>query len=299
MSRNSERRPVVMAFERKQVSIPIANIQPLRLVDERIKKSPKYLQIQSSLREIGLVEPPVVARDRNEKHKYLLLDGHLRLEAMRELGLTEVSCLIATDDEAFTYNKRISRVATIQERNMILTAIKRGVPEERIAKVLNVNVSNIRLKRRLLDGICPEAIELLKDKHVPINAFAELRRMLPMRQIEAAQLMVAMNKYSIPFAKSLVGATPPDQLVNSTKPKQVEGLTPDQIALMEQESANLDREFRLMEQTYGDDHLDLVVAVGYVLRLIENARIVRYLAQNFSELLAEFQKIAESHKATA
>jgi hypothetical protein len=78
-----------------------------------------------------------------------------------------------------------------------------------------------------------------------------------------------------------------------------EGLTPNQIALMEQESANLDREFRLMEQTYGDNHLDLVVAVGYVLRLIENARIVRYLAQNLSELLAEFQKIAESHKATA
>jgi hypothetical protein len=299
MAKKSERRPVVMAFERKRVSILIANIQPLRLLDERVKKSAKYLQIQSSIREVGLVEPPVVARDRGEKHKYLLLDGHLRLEALHELGLTEVSCLIATDDEAFTYNKRISRVATIQERNMILAAIKRGVPEERIAKVLNVNVSNIQIKRRLLEGICPEAVELLKDKHVPINTFGELKKMLPMRQIEAAQLMVAMNKYSIAFAKSIVSATPPDHLADSTKPKQVEGLTPEQIALMEQESANLDREFRLMEQSYGDDHLDLVVAIGYVLRLIENARVVRYLAQNFAELLAEFQKIAESHKATA
>jgi hypothetical protein len=288
-----------MAFERKRLSIPLANIQPLRLVDERVKKSPKYLQIQSSIREIGLVEPPVVARDRSEKNKYLLLDGHLRIEALRELGTDEVSCLIATDDEAFTYNKRISRIATIQERNMILTAIKRGVPEERIAKVLNVNVSNIKNKRRLLDGICPEAIELLKDKHVPIHTFSEIRKMLPMRQIEAAQLMVAMNKYSIPYAKSLVNATPQSQLVDSAKPKQVDGLSAEQVALMEQESANLDREFRLIEQSYGNDHLELVVATGYLLRLIENARVVRYLAQNFAELLSEFQKIAESHRSAA
>ena len=182
---------------------------------------------------------------------------------------------------------------------MILTAIKRGVPEERIAKVLNVNVSHVRLKTRLLDGICTEAVDLLKDKHVPIATFAELRKMQAMRQIEAAQLMVAMNKFSITYAKSLVGATPQSQLVETARPKHVEGLTDEQVALMEQESANLDREFRLMEQSYGADHLDLVVATGYLHRLLENARIVRYLAQNFPELLAEFQKIAEQQKSAA
>lgn len=299
MAKRVERRAVPMAFEREPVIISIASIHPLRLVGDAIKKTPKYAQIQSSIREIGLVEPPVVARDRGEKNKYLLLDGHLRLEVLRELGLTEVVCLIATDDEAFTYNKRISRIAIVQERNMIMTAIKRGVSEERIAKVLNVNVSHVRMKKRLLDGICSEAVELLKDKHVPMHTFTELRKMMPMRQIEAAQLMVAMNKYSISYARSLVGATAPAQLVDSAKPKQIDGLSDEQIALMEQESANLDREFRLMEQSYGADHLDLVVATGYVHRLIENARVVRYLAQHFPELLAEFQKIVETHKSAA
>lgn len=182
---------------------------------------------------------------------------------------------------------------------MILAAIKRGVPEERIAKVLNVNVAHVRLKKRLLDGICSEAVELLKDKHVPISTFAELRKMVPMRQIEAAQLMVAMNKYSITYAKSLFGATPQAQLTDAAKPKHIEGLTDEQIALMEQESSNLDREFRLMEQSYGTDHLELVVATGYVHRLIENVRVVRYLAQNFPELLAEFQKISDSNRSAA
>ncbi|MEW6395645.1 MAG: plasmid partitioning protein RepB C-terminal domain-containing protein [Pseudomonadota bacterium] len=299
MAHKPDRRPITMAFEKERVDLPVGAIQPLRLVNDAVKKTPKYSQIQSSVREIGLVEPLVVARDRSEKGKYLLLDGHLRLAVLQELGITETTCLVATDDEAFTYNKRVSRIATVQERNMILTAIKRGVPEERIAKVLNVNVSHVRLKTRLLDGICTEAVELLKDKHVPIATFAEVRKMQPMRQIEAAQLMVAMNKFSITYAKSLVGATPQSQLVETARPKHVEGLTDEQVALMEQESANLDREFRLMEQSYGADHLDLVVATGYLHRLLENARIVRYLAQNFPELLAEFQKIAEQQKSAA
>lgn len=295
----SERRPIAMAFERERITISTKYIQPLRLIGDAIKRTPKYGQIQSSIREIGLVEPIIVARDRSERGKYLLLDGHLRLAVLQELGVTETSCLIATDDEAYTYNKRISRIAIVQERNMILGAIKRGVPEERIAKVLNVNVSNVRLKKRLLEGICPEAVELLKDKHVPIATFTELRKLLPMRQIEAAQLMVTMNKYSITYAKSIVAATPQAQLIDAAKPKQIDGLTDDQIALMEQESTNLDREFRLLEQTYGSDHLDLVVATGYLHRLIENARVVRYLAQNFPELLAEFQKIAEQQRSAA
>jgi len=108
-----------------------------------------------------------------------------------------------------------------------------------------------------------------------------------------------MNKYSIAYAKSLVGATPPSQLVDQSKPKRVNGLTDDQIALMEEESAKLDREFRLIEQSYGVDHLDLVVVSGFLERLLGNARVVRYLAQNYSELLAKFQKIADSSRATA
>jgi hypothetical protein len=36
---------------------------------------------------------------------------------------------------------------------------------------------------------------------------------------------------------------------------------------MERESASLAREFKAAEQTYGADHLDLVLAKGYVSKL--------------------------------
>jgi ParB-like chromosome segregation protein Spo0J len=299
MTRKGANSPGKMGFEETSVRIAIADIQPLRLVSSTIKKTPKYAQIAATIREVGIVEPPIVARDHSEPGKYLLLNGHLRIDILKDMGETDVVCLVSTDDEAFTYNKRINRIAVIQEHRMIRKAVERGVSEARIARALNVDVSNIKRKRRLLDGICPEVAEILKDKHIAIQTFTELKKMVPLRQIEAAELMVAMNKFTISYAKSLLAATPQTQLVESEKPKQVKGLTEEQVALMERESVNLEREFRIAEQCYGTDHLDLVLVNGYLGSLLGNARVVRYLAQHQREILAEFQKLAETRSAAA
>lgn len=284
-----------LAFEEASVRLPIDAIMPLRSVPATIKKSVKYGQIAASIQEVGIIEPPVVARDATDPERYHLLDGHLRLEIERDRGTTEIVCLVATDDEAFTYNKRISRIATIQEHRMILNAVKKGVSEERLARALNVDIASIRKKRNLLVGICPEAAELLKDRHVPINVFVELRFMKPVRQVEAAMAMITMNRFSVSYAKSLVASTPDDQLI--TKPRRVPGLTEDQIATMQRESENVDREFRLIEQGYSSDNFDLMLATGYVNRLLGNVRVVRYLAQHHADILSEFQKMSDLQKA--
>lgn len=288
-----------MAFEAASRRLAIADILPLKIVSAAVKQTPKYAQIVASIGQVGIVEPPVVSRDRNDSGKYLLLDGHLRIEALKDQGKTEVVCLISIEDEAFTYNKRVNRIAIIQEHRMIIKAIERGVSEERLAKSLNVDVASIKRKRRLLDGVCSEAAEILKDKHIAIHAFAELKKLAPLRQIEAAELMVAMNKYTISYAKSLVAATPESQLAEGHKPKSIRGLSNEQVALMERESTNLEREFRIAEQSYGTDHLDLVLANGYLGKLLSNARVVRYLAQHQQEILSEFQKLVEVEAAAA
>ena len=299
MARRITPSAVTMGFEEVRLRIAIDQIVPLKIVSDAIKKTPKYAQIAASVREVGLVEPPVVARDRGEPGKYLLLDGHLRIDVLKQIGQNEVTCLISTDDEAYTYNKRVNRLAMIQEHRMIVKAVERGVPENRIAKALNVDVQNIVRKRRLLEGICPEVADILKDKHIAINTFTELKKMLPLRQIEAAELMVAMNKFTTNYAKSLVAATPRAQLVEQDKPKHVKGLTDEQIAMMERESVSLQREFRIAEKSYGADHLDLVLTNGYIAKLLSNARVVRYLAQHHQDILTEFQKLADAETVAA
>lgn len=287
---------VALAFEMTTMRLALSDILPLRDITEAKRRSIKYIQIAASIEEVGIIEPPVVIRDQRDPERYHLLDGHLRLDILTTRRTAEVVCLVATEDEAYTYNRRLSRLATIQEHRMILNAIKKGASEERLARALNVDIDMIRRKRNLLVGICPEVAELLRDKHLPLNAFIELRRLKPLRQIAAAEIMIAMNRYSLSYVRSIVTATPDDQLVESRK-KPGHGLTMDQIALMERESEGLDREIRLIEKNYGVDHLDLVLAIGYVTRLLGNAQIVRHLAQYHAELLHEFQKIIEVQQA--
>jgi ParB-like chromosome segregation protein Spo0J len=107
------------------------------------KSGKKYTQIVSSVRAIGLVEAPVVTPDKRRAGSYYLLDGHLRVEALKDLGVNEVECLISTDDEAYTYNKRLNRLAAVQEHRMIVRAVDRGVRPERIAEALNLDVATI------------------------------------------------------------------------------------------------------------------------------------------------------------
>ena len=297
MNEKPPKKPVWMAFESSTVRIPITDILPLRAVRPALKSSKKYTQIVASIRELGIIEPPVVARQRGADGKFLLLDGHLRIEALKDIGEQEVVCLLSTDDEAITYNRRVSSIATVQEHKMIMKAIERGVPEQRIAKALDINMASLRLKVRLFNGICSEVIEMLKDKHIHQNAISILKGMLPLRQIEAVELMVAMNRYTASYAKSLLAATPQSQLVEPSKPKRVKGLTEKQMLLMQRESANLDRQFKLIEQTYGNDHLDLVLVNGYVARLLSNARVVKFLTRYYAEILAELQKVVDVKSA--
>jgi len=63
---------------------------------------------------------------------------------------------------------------------------------------------------------------------------------------------------------------------------------------MERESVNLQQQLKHVEKTYGTDHLDLVVARGYVAKLIDNIRIMRFLDQNYSEFADELRRISEA-----
>jgi ParB-like chromosome segregation protein Spo0J len=144
---------VPTAFSDSTVRVALEDLTPLRPVTDAVRRTRKYSQIVASVREIGTVEPLVISHDRKEAGKNLVLDGHLRLEVLKELGEDDALCLVAADDEAYTYNNRINRLAIIQEHKMILRAIERGVSEDRLAAALNVKLDHIRRKRRLLDGI--------------------------------------------------------------------------------------------------------------------------------------------------
>lgn len=284
---------VAHAFEDDCVTLAVDALLPVRVLRTATKSSKKYQQITASIREVGLVEPPVVARDPANPGTFLLLDGHVRIEVLKDLGIEQVECLVSTDDEAFTYNKRISRLSPVQEHKMIRRAIERGVPEEKIAKALDINPQSVRRKVRMLNGICDETVAILKDKPCPMAVFEILRKLKPLRQLEAAELLVNANNYSVAYASAILAGTPQTQLAEGAKPKRIKGITPEAMARMESELARLQESITSIQETYGQDHLHLTVVKGYLAKLLGNARVVRYLMQHRPEFLTEFQAIAD------
>lgn len=285
---------IKLGFEDEGVRLQVSQIVPLKVIRPGTKDSKKYIQILRSVRAIGLVEAPVVTRDPAHSDQFFLVDGHLRIEALKDIGVEDVECLIATDDDTFTYNKRVNRLVPVQEHKMVVRAVERGVPEAKIAEALGLEIVSVRRRARMLNGICPEAVELLNNAPCPFKVFDILRQLMPLRQIEAAELMIGQGNYTAVFARALLVATPDHQLVPSTKSKSAESAAiTEQIKRMEKELVGLQSQIKTVEETYGVDNLQLTLAIGYVSKLLGNARVVRWLAQNRPEYLSEFQAVTE------
>ncbi|MGN7771560.1 plasmid partitioning protein RepB C-terminal domain-containing protein [Phyllobacterium sp. 22552] len=284
---------VKQGFEKDCMLVKIDQLLPRRAATKALKSSKKYRQIAISISEVGLVEPPVIARNRNDPRQYFILDGHLRIEVLKDMGRDEVECLVSTDDEAFTYNKQVSRIASIQEYAMIVNALKQGVPEAKIASVFSLSVESIRRRARMLRGICAEVTELLKDKNCPMTVFEILKKLQPIRQIEAAELMMNANNYSVGYASAILAGTPQSQLAEPNKVKAIKGISVDAIARMEKELGRLQQSMHSIQGSYGKDHLELTVTKGYLKRLLENSRIVNYLMTRRPEYITEFRSIVD------
>jgi hypothetical protein len=284
----------LIGFELETIRIPVSSIIPLKQFRAATKKTQKFLQIAASIRTVGVVEPLVVSPVKNRKSQYYLLDGLLRLEVLKEMGEQEVECLVSTDDEAYTYNKRISRLASVQEHKMVVLAMERWVPPEKLAAALNLEVVSIKRRFRLMAGVCREAEELLSDKPCPMLTFEIIKKMKPLRQVEVAELMIGQQNYSSQFARALLHATQAEQLVSPKTNARKKDVARDQILKLERELSSLQTKSMFAEETFGIDNLVLTVAKGYLAKLIGKPKVAAWLGKNTPEYLAEFRKIAET-----
>ena len=284
----------VIGFEMERIILPLDRILPVRSVKDPDKSVSRYQSIVSSIREIGVIEPLMVHPKKGNSGLYLLMDGHLRLHALRELGIPEVECLVALDDESFTYNARISRLSPIQEHRMITKAVNDGVQVDRIAAALHKNVKDIKARLNMLNGISPEAVDLLRDKQICPAALQAMRKVKPMRQIELAELMVSANNYSKGYAEALLLGTPKDMLVDPGAARVRTRISREDLARMENEMETLERDYKAIEDSYADNMLNLTVLRGYVRKLLANPKIVRFLRNRHGEMLGEFERIAEA-----
>src|SRR5690606_15907365 len=252
-----------LGFDLQPQMVLVTQILPSRQISGPFTLSKKYAQIRASIIDIGLIEPLSIAPKLKGSVHHFLLDGHIRLSILREMGEVEVPCLVAKDDEGYTYNGRLNRLSSIQEHIMICRAIDRGVPPQRLATALNVNIDTVKLKKNLLDGLCEEVIHLLRDRQFSPKIATLLRKMKSTRQIECVELMLSANNLTGSYVEALLMATPSSQLVEGKSKPNISGVTPEQLARMEAEMQNVQTQYRLVENSYGDDMLHLTLTQAY------------------------------------
>jgi hypothetical protein len=177
---------------------------------------------------------------------------------------------------------------------MIVQAIERGVEPERIARTLNIDVNRIRERTRILNGISAEVVDLLKDRLVSRGIFSVLRKMKPIRQIEAAEMMISANRLTVPYVKMILTASRPDVLIRSERSPKRHEVSAEDISRMEREMETLHRDYSSIESSLGETMLALVVAKGYVTRLLRNSAVNAYLDCNHKDLLSELTGVMKA-----
>ncbi|MFT3812940.1 MAG: plasmid partitioning protein RepB C-terminal domain-containing protein [Acidovorax sp.] len=282
-----------LGFVPEPVTLALDRILPTRKPPGGLSTSRKFRQIVTSIQGIGLIEPLSVGKA-SKTGQHLLLDGHIRLLALQQLGYVDAPCLIAIDDESYTYNSRINRITSIQEHHMLRRAVERGVTPEKLAKALDVDITLIYKKVNLLDGICLEAVEMLKDQHFTAHLGSVLRKMKTIRQVECVELMLTANNMTVAYARALLAATPQNLLVDEKRPQKLSGVTAEQMVKMEREMGNIQGQLKLVEKSYGQDVLLLTLARGYLGKLVDNKAVLRFLSKHQPDVLAEFENIVQT-----
>lgn len=133
---------------------------------------------------------------------------------------------------------------------------------------------------------------MLEDRQFSAELSRVIRKMKPTRQVECVELLVSANTMTVSYAEALLAATPPEMLVAGKKPAKLGGITKEQMARMEREMSSLQSQYKLVEQSYGQDVLTLVLVRGYLVKLLSNEAIAKFLRSRAPEVLEQFEALA-------
>jgi hypothetical protein len=210
------------------------------------------------------------------------------------IGLRPGPCLVATDDESYTYNNRINRLSSIQEHLMIRRAVERGVTPERLAKALGRGHQPHHQEAEPARRDLPGSRRAAADSTFSANLGAVLRKMKPTRQVECVELMVSANNITVPTPR-LWWPPRPATCWSARQAQEDDRRHRRSDGQDGARNGQPGKQFKLAEQSYGQDILNLVLAKGYLAKLLANEAI-RALTQKHPDMLNEFGA-SSSHDA--
>jgi hypothetical protein len=273
-----------------QLDIEIDKIRPIRRISKPIKNSKPYLTMVAQILEGRMPAPLVVSAFPDKPGTYLLLDGHRRLCALSEARVATVKCIVSSDDDALTFNPRISGLTFIEHCELVLKSAKEGMSWDRLCGATGVCKEQIDRWRCLMADLAPEAKNLLRPHKVTTHSLKVFPYMTPDRQIEAARCMIAINRFDRGVGNALLATSSPRQI---TRPVPAAWLKQGkrQARAIEDFTKNPTHESEI--NGFAQNQLDWVCIRAYLRKLLDNARVVRFLAAHHPDQLSELQAVTE------
>jgi len=268
---------------------PIMSLSSSRSLPINVRSSNKYKQILTSIAEVGLIEPIIIFITDNGEYK--ILDGHLRIEALKDLKVTHAHCLISPVEDTYSYNKRVNHLTILQEQRMLLKAVESGVSVEKLCAVLGLSQGIINTRLRISEGISKEALALLADKNVSQNVFDVLRKIKLNKQMDFVATMITLNNFTKKFALSMLHALPAEHLVRKPDNASEDKDMIKTLARLEKEMAALQVETQDIQNEFAENNLNLMVVRSYIAKLLSKNEIIHWLYDNKSEYLDVLKKV--------
>ncbi|ESY64335.1 MULTISPECIES: plasmid partitioning protein RepB C-terminal domain-containing protein [unclassified Mesorhizobium] len=151
--------------------------------------------------------------------------------------------------------------------------------------------SDIGENREPVSGVCPDVFDVLRDSPVKTKIFGLLQKVLSARRLEIARLMVAMDRVRLTYARMLIALTPQALLSKDFHPTTIANLTEGMRGAMALELGRLSPCGSKRRGTAWPSG-ELVAASRYFERLMDNSKVVRYLARNFPGHFEEFHNLS-------
>ncbi|WP_217568754.1 plasmid partitioning protein RepB C-terminal domain-containing protein [Mesorhizobium sp. GbtcB19] len=212
-------------------------------------------------------------------------------EAEHCLGRLAEALRVIMNDKEFLSLLRSEGLATIP--NCLVQRLHDDATlETATAKHAGMSPAGSSASQQPVSGICPDVLAFLQDCFVKVKIFGLLRHVLPARQMEIARLMVAMERVTFTYTKILVAFTPRPLLAEGFDPTTIANVSEDQLGAMTPELGRLSTEFLSTVERHGSVSLELLAAGRYFDRLMDNSKVVRYLAHNFPSQFEEFHSLS-------
>jgi len=278
--------------------IPIEMLIPLKERDISLKKHHGFQKMKSTVETVGLIEPLCVYKEANG---YVILDGYLRFKALQELGITTVPCWIHNDKEAYTYNRMVNRLSTVQQSRMLHQSLD-TLDRKTIEQAFGLKTINYHLATNILNQLHPSVIKAVDKDIISRRCATQLTNVKKERQDQILKEMNRTSDYSIAFARALIIKTTPEMRKQKSKSnKPWEGNNEKKKQLVEK-LEEVQKRYDFYSNLYRQYSTDLLRLCVYARRLITNETIALHLESDFPEILKRFQAIVfdtEGHQAIA